>query len=51
MKFDGDLARLNGVTRSTQQDEEAIRETWGKALSLTTIVVGGATREEVLAEK
>ena len=50
VKFDGDLARLNGVTRSTQQDEEAIRETWGKALSLTTIVVGGATREEVLAE-
>ena len=50
VKFDGDLARLNGVTRSTQQDEEAIREIWGKALSLTTIVVGGATREEVLAK-
>jgi len=48
VKFDGDLARLNGVPRSTQQDEKAIRETWGKALSLTTIVVGGATREEVL---
>ena len=50
VKFDGDLARLNGVTRDTQQDEKAIRETWGKALSLTTIVVGGATREEVLAK-
>jgi hypothetical protein len=50
VKFDGDLARLNGVTRGTQQDEKAIRETWGKALSLTTIVVGGATREEVLAK-
>jgi predicted exporter/trans-aconitate methyltransferase len=50
VKFDGDLARLNGVTRGTQQDEEAIRETWGKALSLTTIVVGGATHEEVLAK-
>ena len=50
VKFDGDLARLNGVTRSTQQDEKNIRVTWGKALSLTTIVVGGATRDEVMAK-
>jgi predicted exporter/trans-aconitate methyltransferase len=50
VKFDGELARLNGVTRSTQQDEQAVRETWGQALSLTTIVVGGSTREEVLAK-
>ena len=50
VKFDGDLARLNGVTRSAQQDEKTIRESWGKALSLTTIVVGGTTREEVLAK-
>jgi predicted exporter/trans-aconitate methyltransferase len=50
VKFDGDLARLNGMTRSTQQDENAIRKTWGKALSLTTIVVGGAARDEVLAK-
>ena len=50
LKFDGDLARLNGVTRSTQQDEKIIRESWGKALSLTTIVVGGATQEEVLVK-
>ena len=48
--FDGDLARLNGVTRDTQQDEKTIRESWGKALSLTTIMVGGATREEALAK-
>jgi predicted exporter/SAM-dependent methyltransferase len=50
LKFDGDLARLNGVTRGTQQDEKTIRETWGQALSLTTIAVGGTTREEVLAK-
>ena len=50
VKFDSDLARLNGVTGGTQQDEKAIHETWGKALSLTTIVVGGTTREEVLAK-
>jgi predicted exporter/SAM-dependent methyltransferase len=50
VKFDGDLARLNGVTPGTRQDEQIIREIWGKALSLTTIVVGGATREKVLAK-
>jgi predicted exporter/SAM-dependent methyltransferase len=50
VKFDGDLARLNGVTRGTQQDEKTIRETWGQALSLTTIAVGGTTREEVLTK-
>jgi len=50
LKFDGDLARLNGVTRGTQQDEKTIRQSWGQALSLTTIVVGGTTRAEVLAK-
>ena len=50
VKFDGDLARLNGVTTGTRQDEKNIRESWGKALSLTTIVVGGTTRDEVLTK-
>ncbi|HPA18574.1 MAG TPA: MMPL family transporter [Verrucomicrobiae bacterium] len=48
LKFDGDLARLNGVTTATRQDEAIVRKTWGQALSLTTIVVDGATREEAL---
>ena len=48
LRFDGDLARLNGITAATQQDEETIRQAWGKSLSLTTIVVGGATRDEAL---
>ncbi len=48
VKFDGDLARLNGITAGTQHDEEVVRESWGRVLSLTTVVVGGATREEVL---
>ena len=48
VKFDGDLARLNGITAGTQRAEEVVRESWGKVLSLTTVVVGGATREEVL---
>jgi predicted exporter len=50
LKFDGDLARLNGVTPGTREDEKTIRESWGNALSLTTIVVGGTTREEVLTK-
>ena len=50
LKFDGDLARLNGVTVGTRQDEAAIRKTWGQALSLTTILVDGATRDEALAK-
>ena len=48
LRFDGDLARLNGVTVETRRDEEAIRAVWGKALSLTTVVVSGANREEAL---
>jgi SAM-dependent methyltransferase len=50
LRFDGDFARLNGVTVETRQDEEAIREAWGKALSLTTVVVAGADRETVLQQ-
>jgi predicted exporter/SAM-dependent methyltransferase len=48
LRFDGDFARLNGVTVETRRDEEAIRAVWGKALSLTTVVVSGANREEAL---
>jgi predicted exporter/SAM-dependent methyltransferase len=48
LRFQGDLARLNGVTPETQRDEEVVREVWGKALSLTTVVVSGASREEAL---
>ena len=48
LRFDGDFGRLNGVSRETRHDEEVVREVWGKALSLTTVVVTGATREEAL---
>ena len=50
LRFEGDFARLNGVTAETRRDEEAVREVWGKALSLTTVVVGGANREEALQQ-
>ncbi len=48
LRFDGDFARLNGVTPQTRSDEAVVREVWGKALSLTTVVVTGAGREEAL---
>jgi predicted exporter/SAM-dependent methyltransferase len=48
LRFEGDFARLNGVTAETRRDEDAVREVWGKALSLTSVVVGGANREEAL---
>ena len=50
VQFDGDLARLNGVTAETRQDEETIRQNWGQALSLTTIVVEGTSRDQARAK-
>ena len=48
LRFAGDLNRLNGVTPATRRDEQAVQMVWGKALSLTTVVVEGADREEAL---
>lgn len=48
LRFEGDFARLNGVSSETRRDEEVVRQVWGKALSLTTVVVTGANREEAL---
>ena len=48
LEFEGDLTRLNGVTPETRRDDEAIRGLWGKALSLTTVVVRAPSREEAL---
>jgi SAM-dependent methyltransferase len=48
LRFDGDFARLNGVRAEARRDEDIVRETWGKALSLTTVVATGANREEAL---
>ncbi|MCC7374797.1 MAG: MMPL family transporter [Verrucomicrobiales bacterium] len=50
LRFDGDLNRLNGVKRETRQEEESIRAIWGKALSLTLVVVEGRDTEEVLVK-
>lgn len=49
LRFDGDLARLNGITESTRTDDEIIQSTWGHALGMTMVVSRGATLDEALA--
>lgn len=50
LRFDGDLARLNGITASTRHDDELIRQTWGDAMGMTLVVARGATADEALAQ-
>jgi 1-acyl-sn-glycerol-3-phosphate acyltransferase len=50
LRFEGDLARLNGITESTRQDEALIRKTWGDALGLTLVVARAPTVEAALAQ-
>ena len=50
LRFEGDIARLNGITESTRQDDELIRQTWGEALGMTLVVARGQTAEEALAK-
>jgi 1-acyl-sn-glycerol-3-phosphate acyltransferase len=50
LKFEGDIARLNGITKSSRSDDAVIAKTWGEALSMTVVVARGATVEEALAQ-
>jgi len=50
LRFEGDLARLNGITKATAQDEALIRRTWGDALGMTLVVARGATIDEALVK-
>ncbi len=50
LRFDGDLARLNGITAETKSDDELIRNTWGDAMGMTLVVARGATPDEALAK-
>jgi 1-acyl-sn-glycerol-3-phosphate acyltransferase len=50
LRFDGDIARLNGITESTRQDEALIRKIWGDALTMTLVVARGATADAALAQ-
>ena len=48
LRFEGDFARLNGVSPATQKDEETVRRVWEKSLALTIVVVRGSDPESVL---
>jgi 1-acyl-sn-glycerol-3-phosphate acyltransferase len=48
IRFEGDMAKLNGVTESTRRDEELIRKVWGDALGMTLVIARGANVQEAL---
>jgi 1-acyl-sn-glycerol-3-phosphate acyltransferase len=48
LRFEGDITKMNGVTKSTHDDEALIRKTWGDALGLTLVVARGTNVEETL---
>ncbi|HVU26415.1 MAG TPA: 1-acyl-sn-glycerol-3-phosphate acyltransferase [Verrucomicrobiae bacterium] len=50
LRFEGDIAKLNGITESTRADEQSIRETWGDALGMTLVVARGKTVDDALAQ-
>jgi 1-acyl-sn-glycerol-3-phosphate acyltransferase len=50
LRFEGDVAKLNGITEATRRDDALISDTWGSALGMTLVVARGATPEEALAK-
>jgi len=50
LRFEGDIAKLNGITESTRRDDELINQTWGSALGMTLVVARGATPEAALQQ-
>ena len=50
LRFEGDVAKLNGITESTRSDDRLINQTWGDALGLTMVVARGATPAEALTQ-
>ncbi len=50
LRFEGDIAKLNGITDATRNDDKLISDTWGDALGMTLVVARGATADEALAQ-
>ena len=50
LRFEGDIAKMNGITKSTRDDEALIRKTWGDALGMTLVVARGTNVEETLEQ-
>ena len=49
LRFEGDIAKLNGITASTAADDKIISDAWGDALGMTLVVARGKTVEAALA--
>ena len=49
LKFEGDITKMNGITKSTADDDAIIRQTWGDALSMTLVIARGTNLDEALA--
>lgn len=49
LRFEGDIAKLNGISDSTRRDDALIQNTWGNALGMTMVVARGKTQAEALA--
>lgn len=50
LRFEGDFAKLNGITAATRADDQLINRTWGEALNMTLLVARGPTMAEALAQ-
>lgn len=50
LRFEGDFAKLNGITEATRADDKLINQTWGDALSMTLLVSRGPTVAEALVQ-
>ena len=50
LRFEGDIAKLNGITESTRRDEELINKTWGSALGMTLVVARGTNGNRALVQ-
>jgi len=48
LRFDGDMNHLNYMSPETREAQRLLEQAWGRALSLTTIVVKGSSMEEAL---
>ncbi|HEY4416082.1 MAG TPA: 1-acyl-sn-glycerol-3-phosphate acyltransferase [Verrucomicrobiae bacterium] len=50
IRFEGDIAKLNGITTATRSDDQWINRTWGEALGMTVVIARGTNEAEALAE-
>ena len=48
LRFEGDIATLNGITPATRHDDELIRSVWGDTMNMTLVITRGKTPDEAL---